>query len=366
MINPGARVTHLDTARGVAVMGILVINSLSFFLSDLAIYDLTQPQPQSRLSGWVGILGELFADQKSMGLFSLLFGASYLLFLDRVRDRTAHPIRLSAWRNTLLLLIGFAHAAFWVGDILMVYALCVPILMMAGASSWRGLVVTGLLVYYLAIGAAVAAAPLADETTFAALLSGQGTSDATELLGFYVLLEIYLRALGMMLIGMGLYRSGWLLRAAHTSSARYAQVVIGAGALVSATGVIWGYHQGHTPQALMLSNIPNTLVTPLMSLAYLALIMCWDAGNNGWLLARVRSLGRMALTNYLSQTLICLTLAQMIPSDWLNRASVWLLIFAIWAVQLGATNWWLSRFRLGPAEWLWRCATYRRWQPLRR
>ena len=90
-----------------------------------------------------------------MGLFSLLFGASYLLFLDRVRDRTAHPIRLSAWRNTLLLVIGFAHAAFWVGDILMVYALCVPILMMAGASSWRGLVVTGLLVYYLAIGAAV-------------------------------------------------------------------------------------------------------------------------------------------------------------------------------------------------------------------
>ena len=119
-----------------------------------------------------------------------------------------------------------------------------------------------MLVYYLAIGAAVAAAPLADETTFAALLSGQGTSDATELLGFYVLLEIYLRALGMMLIGMGLYRSGWLLSAAHTSSARYAQVVIGAGALVSATGVIWGYHQGHTPQALMLSNIPNTLVTP--------------------------------------------------------------------------------------------------------
>ena len=103
-----------------------------------------------------------------------------------------------------------------------------------------------------------------------------------------------------------------------------------------------------------------------MSLAYLALIMCWDAGNTGWLLARVRSLGRMALTNYLSQTLICLTLAQMIPSDWLSRASVWLLIFAIWAVQLGATSWWLSRFRLGPAEWLWRCATYRRWQPLRR
>ena len=65
----------------------------------------------------------------------------------------------------------------------------------------------------------------------------------------------------------------------------------------------------------------------------------------------------MALTNYLSQTLICLTVAQMIPSDWLNRASVWLLILAIWAVQLGATSWWLSRFRLGPAEWLWRWAT---------
>ena len=137
MINPGARVTHLDTARGVAVMGILVINSLSFFLSDLAIYDLTEPQPQNRLSGWVGILGELFADLRSWASSPYSSAPAICCFSIENRDRTAHPIRLSAWRNTLLLVIGFAHAAFWVGDILMVYALCVPILMMAGASSWR-------------------------------------------------------------------------------------------------------------------------------------------------------------------------------------------------------------------------------------
>ena len=293
----------------------------------------------------------------------LLFGASYLLFLDRVRDRTAHPIRLSAWRNTLLLVIGFAHAAFWVGDILMVYALCVPILMMAGASSWRGLVVTGLLVYYLAIGAAVAAAPLADETTFAALLSGQGTSDATELLGFYVLLEIYLRALGMMLIGMGLYRSGWLLRAAHTRALATLRSSSGRRARRHRSHL--GLPPGaHAPGAHAQQH-PKHLGDPPHGLAYLARSCAGMQATTAGCWA-VRSLGRMALTNYLSQTLICLTLAQMIPSDWLSRASVWLLIFAIWAFQLGATNWWLSRFRLGPAEWLWRCATYRRWQPLRR
>ena len=80
--------TRPDTASGLAVMGILLINSISFFIDGLAVYQINRPESQSRLDWWIAAFGEVFVDQKFMGLFSLLFGASFLLFLERVQDRT--------------------------------------------------------------------------------------------------------------------------------------------------------------------------------------------------------------------------------------------------------------------------------------
>ena len=75
----------------------------------------------------------------------------------------------------------------------------------------------------------------------------------------------------------------------------------------------------------------------------------------------------MALTNYLSQTILGLVVLRGLfdPAD-LDRS--WLVVFigAVWVVQLWWSPAWLRRFRYGPAEWLWRCGTYRRWEPLRR
>ena len=110
------RIGALDTIRGCAVMGILVMNSVSYSLGNEAYFDISAAGTVSPLDWFLGGLGELFADQKCMALFSLLFGASMLLFLERVSKRSDRPVRLALWRNFLLFVIGALHAALWQGD----------------------------------------------------------------------------------------------------------------------------------------------------------------------------------------------------------------------------------------------------------
>ena len=116
------RITSLDVVRGVAVLGILTMNVVSFALPDAAYFNIDASSPQSTLDWIVGAAGEIFADQKFMGMFSMLFGAGIVLFADRAASKTSHPVWLSLWRNCLLLLIGIAHSLLWPGDVLTVYA----------------------------------------------------------------------------------------------------------------------------------------------------------------------------------------------------------------------------------------------------
>ena len=85
------RITHLDTVRGVAVMGILIMNAVSFFFLGAAYFDISSPENKTILDWLIGGFGEVFADQKFMALFSLLFGASVLLFCERAEAKGHSP-----------------------------------------------------------------------------------------------------------------------------------------------------------------------------------------------------------------------------------------------------------------------------------
>jgi uncharacterized protein len=113
-------------------------------------------------------------------------------------------------------------------------------------------------------------------------------------------------------------------------------------------------------------HIPLGLGTIPMALGYLGVIVLWrnDASK---LQQRLQAAGRMAMTNYLSQTALgLLTLAVLAEQFDLTRTMIFVWILLIWALQLWWSPWWLQRFRFGPAEWLWRCGTYRSRQPFRR
>ena len=100
----------------------------------------------------------------------------------------------------------------------------------------------------------------------------------------------------------------------------------------------------------------------------MSLIILWNNSADNWLKQRLRAVGRMALTNYLAQTVLgvlVLTVA-LGDVDSVNRSAVLAFVFAVWTLQLWWSQAWLNRFLFGPAEWLWRVATYRSGQPLRR
>ena len=125
------RITNLDTTRGIATLGILIMNAVSFALLDPAYFNLDADGSNTWLDWTIGVIGEIFVDQKTMALFSLLFGVGIVVFADRAAAKGARPIRLSMWRNLLLLGIGVLHGLLWEGDVLVVYALCAPILVVA-------------------------------------------------------------------------------------------------------------------------------------------------------------------------------------------------------------------------------------------
>ena len=358
------RITHLDTVRGAAIMGILVMNSLSFALDNLAYFDIGLGTV-SPFDFALAVFGELFADQKFMGLFSLLFGASLLLFSERAEAKQRRAGWLSLWRNGILLMIGVAHMSLWSGDILTVYALCAPLLILLRRRS------SGVLI---ALGGVTLSASLpldwvlgqASDEALTAIFSDPESAEASTL-GLAFAAQIFARALGMMLIGMGLYRSGWLIKVpARSKLFTQSLVAISLGAALAAAGVVWTGSAGFGLAAAMRGNLFNDLALLPMTLGYFGLLSWWDRhGPTAWV-ARVRAVGRMALTNYLTQTLLCLAIIEVVPSGWLSRGTLWLGVIAICTLQLAWSAPWLSHFHFGPLEWLWRCATYRRWTPLHR
>ena len=122
-----------------------------------------------------------------------------------------------------------------------------------------------------------------------------------------------------------------------------------------------------SPDVALVGAIPNILATVPMAIGYIALITLWNQRDDTRLHERVRAVGRMALTNYLTQTIMGLTiLGAVIGVGELGRAGIFVFILIVWAVQLAWSEPWLERFRFGPFEWLWRVATYRKLQPIRR
>lgn len=358
------RITHLDTIRGVAVMGILIMNAVSFFFVGAAYFDISSPENKTILDWLVGGFGEVFADQKFMALFSILFGASVLLFCERAAAKGHSPVRLSLWRNFLLLLMGLFHESIWEGDILFVYACCAPVLLLCRKLPPTLLISVGTLLYLSPIIVSGLAVSVVDPAAFLEVwgsLSIKNPSSDVDLVLLGLTYDVFARAMGMMFIGMGLYANGMLIHA-NASDALFKRslCLVALGALLSGVGLAWTATQNFSPTAIVQGNFANTVGTVPMALGYLGLLMWWNEKTSGVLINRIRALGKTALTNYIGQTVVCVVLASLLPNEWLSRTTVFLLIIVIWWAQLYLAEKWLKRYRFGPLEYLWRCATYRR------
>lgn len=375
-VSESDRILSLDLIRGVAVLGILLMNAVHFRYGGVPYRNISAGGTDTGLDWAIAILGEILVDQKFMGIFSLLFGAGIFLFIERAARREKRPTLLNAWRNILLLLMGLVHMAVWEGDVLTAYAISAFVLLLLKRLPSRAMIVLGIVIFLASVIPSLLAQAWVNTTDIS--LAGIWTQpeggvepsgpDYGYLSGL-VAIGYFMRALGLILVGAGLYRTGFMQGAlSDRFYRRMALGGLGAGLSLATLGVVITHAVDYGREVSFIGEIPNTFGTIPASLGYMSLIVLWQRTSGfAWLKQRFIAVGRMALTNYLAQTAFgVLILTYLLVDVEIGRAGVLLFILAVWALQLWWWPAWLRRFRFGPMEWAWRTGTYRRRQPLRR
>lgn len=394
------RILSLDILRGVAILGILIMNIISFsgifpgYMNPMATGELTG------IDEIAFMISQLFANQKFISIFSILFGAGIILMAERMESKGKSPATRHYVRNFWLLLIGLFHAyVIWHGDILVQYALCSIWVYLFRKKSVKTLLIWGGIFWFISILFALSAGlsmPYWEANEVAELCKGWQPSAeaiAAETAAFTgswaeqfpvraeqaFMLETFImvwglgwQVTGLMLIGMALFKSK-VLSAVRTTNfyQRMAAIGIGLGLLFSIIGLQQNYAHGWACEYSFFLGSQYTYLSSLpMALGYIALVMLLCKGSlfetlNKWL----TPVGRMALTNYLMQSVIATFIFYghgLGLFGTVGRAEQWLYILGIWAFQIVFSKWWLSKFKFGPMEWLWRSLTYWRLQDFKK
>lgn len=380
------RIVALDHIRGLAVFGILAVNAIAFAQPMDVYSDPTlSPVPLSANDLTLWAVVEIFFREKFVTTFTLLFGVSMFLV------GRGHDPEPPLWETPLfrrlawLAVFGLIHGALiWHGDILLSYAVTGIAFWTWRNASPRILIGGGLFLFV--VGAAVVLLPnltVADGTVpeavdidgMVATMRG-GFRDS--LLGNFTewrttivpeLIDFLPTTLGLMMLGAGLFRTGFY----HGERSRKLYGLLIAVAVPCLIAIALQARQmvaAHFayPQTFGLYQIANTLLCLPVALGYASvLILAGRLRIARVLLYPLACAGRMAFTNYLMQSLIMTAIFYggrgSHPPHFgeVNNAGLLPYVLAIWAGQLAASTIWMSLFRYGPFEWVWRCLTYQRW-----
>jgi uncharacterized protein len=398
-VTAGERIVSMDVLRGFAVLGILVMNIQAFSMIGAAYLN---PSAFGSLEGanyLVWYLSHLFADQKFMTIFSMLFGAGIVLMWERAQAVGRKSTGLHYRRMLWLMVFGLLHAyLLWYAEILFVYGFCGLFVYWFRKLRPAPLLVVGLIVLSVAPALSLMAGytmpfwpeeqlhemeaqawnlppeAVANEiSNYQGNWSQQMQSRVPAALGMHTgafIFWSFWRATGLMLIGMALFKFG-IFSAAGTRRFYWTAVVL--AIVVGLPIVMYGAHRnfaaGWDMTRFFFGGIPNYWGSLFVSMGWVSVIMlaCKDK-----ILSKVRSaladVGRMALTNYMMQTLICTTIFYGHGFGYfgeISRVGQILVVFAVWAFLIPFSVIWLRHFRFGPFEWLWRTLSYMKLQPMR-
>lgn len=392
------RIALLDIVRGLAVLGILLMN-IRLFSEPYAAY--FNPKAYGSYEGLNALWFHfqfLFADQKFMAIFSMLFGASTAIICDGLVRRGDPVAYTFAKRNFGLLLIGAAHAyLLWHGDILVPYAICsfAPFLMRN--VRWQLVAATGLAL--LLIGTALSyggyqslsAAPEHIQQAMAAeMWQPTGAAIAVEVATFQSgwLDQLALRAAlalsfetdtfaawgfwrisGLMLLGLSLYRSGFLkgqLSAKGYGVAAILCLIVGFSlvnnGLQANINADWAF-----PYSMLKATIWNYWGSFITAIGYMSLIgFLLTATSFRFGFHTLSNVGKAALSNYLFQTVACTLIFYghgFGLFGTLERYEAAFVVVGVWTTQMILSNWWFKSHSKGPLEDLWHRVTYARWLP---
>jgi uncharacterized protein len=409
-IDQATRYDSLDAIRGIAVMGILLMNCIAFSMPvnayfNPAVYGGTTPPD---LISWATMA--ILVDSKMRGLFSMLFGASMLLVYDRAEKSGGNGNSIHRRRMLWLLLFGLIHFfLIWFGDILVLYALCGLVGMFLLNQSEEGLkraaylllstnfVILGLMMlgmHGLEFAATLPGASpelvnsytdmvadTSDATASAAeialyrggywgIVSDKLTNDLfTPLITFF---ESGLETLGLMALGMLFFRNGFLTGSWDDSRYKRAMkraYLIGFPPLILLT--LWTWLSGFDPIVALATMVAWTApFRVIVTIGHAALIMLMIRKfAKSALMPRIIALGKAAFSNYLGTSILMTTLFYGYGFGLFGHFSRWqvyLVVPGIWIIMLLWSKPWLDHYRYGPLEWLWRSLARWKLQPMRR
>lgn len=373
------RIEVIDVLRGIALFGILVVNVEWFSRPWQELGHGMQPHA-SRLDYVVDWGVYLAARGKFLTLFALLFGMGFAVVSLRLDDGRHDFIRLYLRRSALLWVFGIAHALLlWSGDVLHAYALASLALLPVRRWSERMQLLLGLAIYVALCLSALLPSD-APRQGWWGCGGGQSALAAAKIYtqGDWWQVTVqrgrdFLRLLphdrsivplsyALFLCGSWLVRSGRIVEV-HANAGFFLRVAIFAGVFGGALTLLALY-------AGAAAGAVERLGALILAIGYIGAVAF--AFTTRWLyrpLALLAPVGRMALTNYLLQSLLASTLFYGYGFGlWgqLGRAGQVLLALVIFALQVVFSHCWLGYFRHGPMEWLWRAFTYWQWPALRR
>jgi uncharacterized protein len=403
-ISSQERIEVLDVLRGLAVGGILIGNMQWFSGYGFMPPALAQ-QSSTLIDQLTHFLVHFFVEGKFYSIFSFLFGFGFALQMARAEERGDRTASLFKRRLFWLLIIGLLHAfLLWAGDILSIYALMGFLLILfrrktdAALLRWAFVLMVIPILSYLLLYALFVA--FVSPEALAAVTSGEaaqsGWSEAVrkvrqsgylQTITDFNLQYIFFRYLGlilemrlpkilaMFLLGFYAYRRGFFQDL--STHQPFIRRVLGYGLVFGLVGniafaALAGKEAVIPPTAAGIAGVISyAFGVPALALFYMALIVTlWQkAAWRRQLLAFLAPVGRMALTNYLLQTVTCVTIFYGYGFGQFGRigtATATLIALAVFLFQILTSALWLKYFRYGPMEWIWRQLTYRRRLDLRR
>jgi uncharacterized protein len=388
------RISELDIIRGFALFGVLWMNVLTH--ADLAIPDAhLATLATAQVDVVVSFLSRWLAAGKAQALFSMLFGFGFAIFMDRVEARGADARAIYLRRMGVLFAIGLAHLfLLWSGDILHSYALAGFLLMLTRRWSDRTLLVVGVVlavfcvpgillfeaIAYEGVPPFVAEQaagqlrrwPLLQAADYPAFVIENARTVWGEVYGYPTVPLFFGFILGRFMIGAWIYRRGWLQDSAQHGRAirRWAAILIAAGLVATGSRPFLALAGVAAPEPLpiLLSALTWAGIAAL-ALGYAAAILSL-CRQEAWRrrLSGLGAAGQMALTNYVSQSVVYMFVLYgfglgLLPYCGATFALAFSLV--LFALQVAFSRWWLGRYRFGPLEWVWRSLTYGERQPMR-
>lgn len=422
------RITILDSLRGIAILGILLMNIPLFGLPQSVARDPYLLHEQGTVNYTVWYLVNWIPEGTQRALFSMLFGAGILLFIGGKEKKGGGMLPADYFFRRQLWLMLFSlvdvFILLWYGDILLDYALLGMIMFAFRNLPPKRLLIGALFCFvfmlarenrdlylkkeriYLGERAAAidttktklsflqqeqlaAMKSFREKSTVEAKLKEREESVLRTTVSYRTLYEHrtseYLNSLvhylffGLwdvllfMFLGMAFFKMGILTGQASVKTYVWMSVIgLGAGLLLSylrlqpIIDAKFNWYEYTRKASFSFYELSRTF----RSIGFLGLIMLlYKSGVFKWFFALFRPVGQMAFTNYLMQSLLCGLVFYGVGLGWygrLQRHEIYIVVAVIWVVQILYSHLWLRYFRFGPLEWAWRSLTYWKRQPMRR